>query len=219
MATTENGLLRGLRGSVGPVVVSNGDGVSIVRIKPKKTTKAPQQSQIDQRANFKMVSDFVTQHQKLLKIGFQAYQGAVKPLNAVSSYLLKNAIIGTSPNYEFDFTKVKLSKDGGGLLQEFYASAAVATGSVLNITWDPKGLYNDADLIERNLDSAYVMAYDEVKGVSVQLLDGPTRDKGELSFRMPRAFIGDKTHVYFFFVSVDGKVSNTQYLGSVVPLT
>lgn len=54
MRKTLNGLLKGVSGSVGPVVVARGQGdEDIVRIKPSKSTKPKKQSQLDQQSIFK----------------------------------------------------------------------------------------------------------------------------------------------------------------------
>ena len=217
MGTTKNGLLKGISGQVGPVQVCDGEGVSIVKIMPKASTKPPKQSQLDQRAIFKTVIKFVTQIQKILDIGYQSYVGAVKPLNAAMSYHLKNAVTGIAPDKKLDFTKVQISKRSG--LEEDHTAAAVpAAGNLINLTWDPSEDFDKVEQLERNLDHGMLLVYSETKGLSYTNLGGPTRSEAAYSARLPRVFIGDKVHCYFFFASIDGKVSNSQYLGAMVVL-
>lgn len=215
---TTSSLLAGLSGQVGPVQVCGSDGASIVKIMPKATKKDPTQTQVDQRLIFKMVIDFVAQTQKVMRIGYQAYTGAEKPLAAASSYHLKNSITGVSPTFKIDLTKVVVTKKGGGLQEDHTAVATMAAGALYNIAWDPIGGFDADDLVVRNLDKAVLLIVDETKGISYTSAGGTTRVAGALSVKLPRVFVGDTLHGYFFFAASNGKVSNSQYLPAAVLL-
>lgn len=218
MGTTKNGLLRGVSGQVGPVVVANGNGRSIVRIMPKDSTKAPKLSALTQRANFKMVTKFVTQTKAVMSVGYQAYKDNIKPLNAALSYHVRNAVSGTYPDFKINLEKVKISKDDGGLKEEQSAAVVAAAGAILNISWDSTMYYTVPELEDRNLDETLVLVYDESKSISLSAVGAGTRGLSKQAVRLPKVFAGDKVHVYFCFVSQDGKVSNSQYLNTVVVL-
>ena len=218
MGTTKNGLLRGVSGQVGPVVVANGIDRSIVRIMPKESTKAPKLSALTQRAVFKVATKFVTQTKAVMYAGYQAYKDNIKPLNAALSYHVRNAVSGTYPDFKINPEKVKISKDNGGLKEEKDAAVVAATGTTLNITWDSTMYYTDPELEDRNQDTTLVLVYDETKSITLTAVGAGTRGLSKQSVRLPRVFAGDKVHVYFCFVSLDGKVSNSQYLNTVVVL-
>ena len=218
MGTTKNGLLRGVSGQVGPVVVVNDINRSIVRIMPKESSKPPKLSQLDTRAKFLVVSKFVTAAKKVLQIGYQYYDQRVKPLNAAIAYHLDNALTGIYPNYKIDPAKVVVSKAFGDLQPQNIEISAVA-GGLINVVWNPaEGFADPGEVMDRGLDKAVFLAYNETKQLTLTLL-GITRESGKLSAKAPRIFVGDKLHVYFFFATDDGQVSPSTYLGSITPLT
>lgn len=213
------GILGGVSGLVGTVVGASVHGVPTVRIRPKKSTKAPSQAQINQRNIFSAVTNFVFTALDIVQVGYQYYNGSrLSAANAAVQYHLKNAITGVSPNRKIDYSKVKLSKDIGGL--ETYSDVAVenAAGVNLNLTWDPAEGYSEAQQLIRNQDKGIFYLYDETSGYSFINNEDITRGDGKFKIHLSRIFIGGKTHSWFFFASADGKVSRTQYLGAIVPL-
>lgn len=216
MATTKKGLLRGLSGRVGPVVVCEGGDKSIVKIRPKKSTTAPKLPQLSQRAIFKMVKQFVDQTQDIMRIGYYDYLKRERPLNASTAYHLKNAVTGVYPDIQIDPVKIKVSRDNGGLKEEFSASVSVAADGVLTVIWNPATVYNPFEMLKRKLDRAIVMVFDQTKGITYTRLDAAIRGEGMLVVNLPKVFKGDQLHCYFFFAAMDGEVSNSQYLGVVM---
>ncbi|WP_158796182.1 DUF6266 family protein [Pedobacter sp. L105] len=215
MATTKNGLLRGLSGKVGPIVVCKGKDKSIVKILPKKTTKAPKLPQLSQRAIFKMVKQFIDQTQQVMRIGYYDYLHTERPLNAATAYHLKNAVIGVYPDFTMDAVKIKVSRDQGGLKQEFNATVSIDAGDILKVSWDFATIYNPFEMLKRKLDQAVLLIFDETKQLTSSRIGEVTRAAGKLEVSLPKAFQGDQLHCYFFFAAEDGKVSNTQYLGVI----
>lgn len=220
MGKTLNGILAGTSGKVGPVVVAKGQGdEDIVRIKPSKTTKLPKQSQLDQRSIFSKVTAFTTQTQSVMNIGYQAFQKEVKPLNAANQYLLKNAVTGTTPlNFKLDLTKVKISKENGGL--QLVDVAMVSTvAAKLTLSWDFNAEeYNAAELIKRGLDQGVILLYNEATGYSFTRTDNVLRSAGTVTITVSKSFTGVPVHVWMFFAAVDGQVSPTQYLKTITIL-
>ena len=53
------GILGGVSGLVGTVVGASVRGIATVRIRPKKSTKAPSQAQLNQRNIFTAITEFV----------------------------------------------------------------------------------------------------------------------------------------------------------------
>lgn len=219
MGKLENGLLRGVRGAVGPVVVSKSKGFSVVKIKAEKTSIPLTQPQIDQHNKFKMASKFVTQNETVYQIGYQYYKNRlIKPMNAGLSQALLTSFKGVSPSFTLDFANLKVSKDNGGLKEEHTASVVALAGQNVSVTWTSNDEYTELELVNRNLDRAIIMLYDETIGSSFLSIRDVTRAAGVKPIHVARAFVGGKVHVYFFFESVDGKVSNTQYLGTITVL-
>ncbi len=219
MGKLENGLLRGVRGLVGPIVVAKGIGVSIVRIKGEKTSKPPKQSQVNQRNRFKRAIKFVTQTKSVMSIGYQYYTGGViKPLNAAMRDLLDNGITGVSPDYKIDFPNVQISKSEGGLKEEHNAVLAATAGQNLTVSWDAEEVYSTNDLLIRNLDKVMILLYNETNDMSFTSVGDVTRAEGTKTIHLPRVFVGGKVHGWMFFSSAEGNVSNSQYMGFAVVL-
>lgn len=216
MATTKKGLLRGVRGRVGPVVVCDAGDKSIVKIRPQKSKKAPKLPQLSQRAAFKMVKQFVDKTQDIMRIGYYDYLRKERPLNAATAYHLKNAVTGTYPDFKIDPVKIKISRDQGGLKQEFNASVSIDADDILKISWDFAAIYNPFEMLKRKLDRAVVLIFNETKLLTSTSTGKVTRAAGKLEANLPKVFQGDRLHCYFFFAAVDGKVSNSQYLGVVM---
>ena len=219
MGTTRNGLLRSINGRVGPVVVANSDDdVSIVRILPKLSTKPPKQAQLNQREIFKAVMKFVKQNQEVMRIGYQSYKGAVKPLNAAASFILKNAVTGVYPNYKIDYSAVQTSEDSGAIGGVAESTMVPVAGGKVTITWDPTQSYSGTKELLRNLDDAVIMLLNETSGYAGSRTGLATRGSGTATVRIPISHPGDKVHAWLFFASVDGKVTPSQYMGPIVAL-
>lgn len=220
MGKTLNGILAGTSGKVGPVVVAKGQGdEDIVKIRPSKSTKPKKQSRLDQESIFSKVSDFVTQSQSVLTIGYQSYQGEVKPLNAASQYLLKNAVIGSSPlNFKLDLTKVKISKEKGAL-QPVAVTMETAGPSKLKFSWDaaPEG-FSDAELLTRGSDQGIILLYNEANGYSFSRTNNALRSAGTVTVTVSSFFTAVPIHAWFFFAATDGKVTPSQYLKTITVL-
>lgn len=216
MGRTRNGLLRGTSGRVGPLVVADSDGdQSIVRILPKLTTKPPKQSQLEQRAVFKTATEFVRQNQEVLRLGFQA-KGAVKPISAAASFILKNAVTGTYPAYKIDVTKVKTSVGVGGIATVPKPVITVSANMSFNLTWEPSNVYSGDALILRNQDELVLLLFNETAGFSFSSIGAATRATGTFHAHLPSDVAGDKVHAWLFFVGIDGKVSPSQHVGPVL---
>lgn len=212
------GILGGVSGLVGTVVGASVRGIATVRIRPKKSSKAPSLAQINQRNVFRAITEFVFTAQPVVQIGYQSYKGSVSAINAAVQYHLKNAVTGVSPNFRIDYTKVKLSRDKGGL--ENYGDAAIVAvaGANLNLTWDPAGAYSEAEQLIRKQDRGVFLLYDETNDLSFSNVDTMTRGDGKFTIHLPKMLVGGTLHSWFFFVSADGKVSKSQYLGTTVAI-
>lgn len=216
MGKIKQGILGGVSGLVGTVVGAIVHGVATIRIRPKKSTKTPKQSQINQRTRFSIATDFVFSIQDVMKVGYQYYENSsLSAVNAAVQYHLKNAVTGTAPNFKIDYAKVQISKDKGGLEQYGDASIAAAAGAMVNLTWDPAGAYSEEQQLVRGLDNGMFMLYDESNNVYFTRIGDFIRSKGQLAIRLPRIFVGGNLHSWFCFYSADGKVSKSQYLGPI----
>lgn len=216
MGKIQQGILGGVSGLVGTVVGAIVRGVATIRIRPKKSTKTPKQSQINQRTKFSVATDFVFQTQDVMRVGYQYYENSgMSAVNAAVQYHLKNAVTGVAPDFEIDYASVQISKDKAGLEQYGDASIAPAAGAILNLTWDPAGAYVEEQQLVRGLDKVLFLLYDETKDLYFVSVGAGLRSKGQFAVHLPKIFVGGNLHSWFCFYSADGKVSKSQYLGPV----
>jgi hypothetical protein len=128
MAKFDADVLGKFRGKVGNVVGGKWRGVDFIKHKGPSTRNNNSDKQKDQQAKFYVAAKFVRQLSKLLKITYktQAYKMTAK--NSATGYILQNAITGTYPSYEIEYSKVLISK--GGLEPAMNPTVSVAAGTM-----------------------------------------------------------------------------------------
>ncbi|SDZ84840.1 DUF6266 family protein [Pedobacter hartonius] len=217
MAKIIKGILGEVSGLVGSVVGAVVRGVATIRSRPKKSTKPPVQSQVNQRTKFGIATDFITSAKRVVDIGFQSYKNRMSPSNAAVQDLLNNAITGVAPNFKIDYPNVTLSK---GSLPDSPSMKLLppVAGAQLVVTWNPVEL-GEEDALVYGQDLTVFMVYDEDANRFLFLVRAASREAGRRELDLPYFFVGDKLHVWVFFVSPDGKsVSTSQYLGSGIAI-
>jgi len=214
MGKVENGLMLGVRGKVGPIVMSKGkNGISIMGIKKVKTSKPPKQLQISQRTKFAVVAAFVGDLKRVIDIGFQGNTDGLEPFAAALQYNLLNAVTGVYPDFKMDYPNVKLSK--GNLPGSNTLILKNGTGGELTITWGEDDGFGEEEAALRSEDTTMLVVYDPLHDRFYFNNAGSTRGKNLLVGTVPRVFAGGLLHAWFFFVSPDKlRVSKTEYLGS-----
>lgn len=213
MAKLQIGILGAISGAVGTVVGAVVRGVATIRAKPKKSTKPPVQSQINQRSKFGLMTGFLANAKSEIEIGYQSYNNVMSPMNAAVQFNLKNAITGVTPDFKVDYPNVQISK--GSLLGSSTITVAAVAGAMLNITWDVTAELSESDQLLRSTDEGVIMLYAENGKRFLHSIGTITRGDGLINVHLPKVFVGDKLHTWFFFMTADGKsVSTSQYLGS-----
>src|SRR6476659_5936096 len=104
MGRITKGILGGFVGKVGTVIGSQRNGVDIITSIPKKSTKPPTTSQLNQRERFGLGIGFLQPINPILRLGFKSADPRLSSINVAMSYLLQNAITGSSGNYSLDYT-------------------------------------------------------------------------------------------------------------------
>ncbi|MNY28473.1 hypothetical protein D3C86_1624490 [compost metagenome] len=131
------------------------------------------------------------------------------------AYHLANAITGVSPNFTFDYTKLKFSS--GKLLLPDNIVVAITAPARVDFTWlntGPNGKYKDAT------DSATVVVYNPVKDSFVTLQGAAVRSALGYNLLLPADYSGDEVYCYISFTSVISKklASNSFYVGQFLLL-
>ncbi|MEI8085632.1 MAG: DUF6266 family protein [Paludibacter sp.] len=212
MGKLNMGILGGFSGTVGTVIgSSNKNGDDIIRAKSKKTRTSNTEAQVNQRTKFALVTQFLQMLNFLLRIGFKSVAdlAGMSAYNYASKMALNDAIVGTAPDFELDYSKVFISK--GGLAQVKSATAELA-GDDVNFQWidNEKGVREAAD-------KAVLIVYNVVNFELSYSIGEVTRGDLSGTLAIPNGEVGDKLLMFLFFQSATNAlmVSSSQFLGSV----
>jgi hypothetical protein len=209
MGKISQGILGGLSGKVGNVIGGSWKGIDYIRIKPSSVANPRTVGQVNQRNKFSATIQFLQPNKGFLNVGYKAFAVKKTAFNAAMSYILGNAITGTAPNFNVDYSLALLSK--GNLSTPLNPTSDLATAGQVTFGWDD----NSADGNANTTDKAMVLAYNPSKKESIYLLDGAIRTATTQVLTLPASYTGDTIELFMAFVSENGSiVSNSVYLGS-----
>ncbi|WP_235012480.1 DUF6266 family protein [Pedobacter africanus] len=161
-----------------------------------------------------MVTTFLKRLKPLINVGYQQFNNGITPMNAATSYHLKNAVTGTNmANYAIDYTKVMFSD--GDLPEAANVAVAATVAAKLDFSWD-----NDAPIGSTGgTDRATVLAYNVDKDKFTMLPSAAARSAEAYVLQLPPDWSGDTVHCWISFVNALGKeVSNSNYIGEFTVL-
>jgi len=208
VATFRNGILGIYSGTVGSVVFTSWNGIPVIRSRPvrKKTEVSVLQEQ--QRAKFKLMSDFLRPLKDLLNQTFKQTSVGMTCFNKAFS-VNKLAITGNYPSIAIDYPQILLSK-GRLPFGEPPTISSPESGKLL-LTW------KTGDGIDKDLTtgSAFIAAYQEElkRWIIGQYIinDGITHCILDVE-----PFAGKPVQTYIGFLSKNGKkTSESRYMGVV----
>ena len=209
MGTIKQGILGGFSGKVGTVIGSSWKGISYMRGQAQHVKNPRSAGQVDQRSKFNLALNFLQPNVPYIRIGYKSQAAKQTEFNAAMSYIVKNAITGTSPNYALDYTKVMVSRGGLTQVTDAAASWAAAT-SKLTVTWTDNSGVGTA----LATDKAMPFVYNKDKNETIYNTEGATRTTHTMDITVPSNWVGDKVEVYLGMVSEDGAlVADSIYLG------
>ena len=209
MGTIKQGILGGFSGKVGTVIGSSWKGISYMRGQAQHVKNPRSAGQVDQRSKFNLALNFLQPNVPYIRIGYKSQAAKQTEFNAAMSYIVKNAITGTSPNYALDYTKVMVSRGGLTQVTDAAASWAAAT-SKLTVTWTDNSGVGTA----LATDKAMPFVYNKDKNETIYNTEGATRTTHTMDITVPSDWVGDKVEVYLGMVSEDGTlVADSIYLG------
>lgn len=210
MGTYNKGILGAFSGKVGPVVGATWRGKEVMRSLPKKSNRLATTYQQQQRSKFTMTTEFLGGVQPVIKRYFGSDSGLKTRRNQAMSYLMKEAIVFTDPNYEWDYTKILISK--GDLLGINNAAVTAGTGQNLDFSWIDNSGQGEA----LATDKLVVVVYEPTSKATVYSLNAGSRSSGNATLVLPNFLSGLEVQVWATFVSSDDKLYATSlYLGAV----
>lgn len=212
MARIKKGILGGVSGRLGNVIGGSWKGVDYLRSLPSGGRKDATAAQMQVRQSFRMAVTFLKPFTEVVRIGFAPQTAQKTAFNAAVSLFIKNAITGTYPDLEVDYSQVRLSQ-GTLPIPETFTLASSSAGQI-GLTWTPLG--------GQPSDKLVVAAWCAETGEGFYHLTAAERQDGTAQLGIPTYLSGKLFHVYAFFVSAyplgsgkTGSISNSVYAGSV----
>jgi hypothetical protein len=210
MARHTEGQVGGIQGKLGNVVVSEWNGLRVIRSAPRfKANRKFSEKQISQHAKFALATKFFKRFTKLLKISFEKVKGQTGRSEAFQA-TLNDAIVGNYPNFSIDYSKVVVAK--GKLDPAMDAHVESNDPGKVRFIWTDNSVAAQAD----PFDNAILVAYCPELGYLSYNLLGATRATGSSELNVPY-FAGKDVHTWMSFRSPDGTYkADSVYTGTVM---
>ncbi|MBB2953351.1 DUF6266 family protein [Sphingobacterium sp. JUb56] len=211
MGTIRQGANGGFSGKTGSIIGSSWKGIDYIKGLSRKRTKAASEEQLIVQARFYAMTKFLMPIAPILRLGFGLVNSdRMTPTNVALKQNIDQAVIGTYPNFELDYSKIKISAGsfiGGG------TTGASASLGLLSVTWDAtlSTLYQSkAD------DQVIILMYQPTANEFMTAPTPPLRADSAIDISIPDHLLGAKGHVWIFFADRKGtKVSGSTYLGEI----
>lgn len=210
MARLLEGILGGFSGKVGTVVGFTRNGKQFMKSRPKPRTGAPTAQELANRKKFAATQSWLKPITGFVRVGFKTYSQSGHGFNSAKSYLSKNALIGTAPDFYVDLQQALVS--WGDLPGAENTAARSEAEKTLTFFWE-----NNLQDSDRKNDHVMMLAYDIERGLASYTTSGAKRKAGTDVLEVPEEFAGREVDVFIAFISEERtEMSKSQYLGKVL---
>lgn len=213
MGTIKQGILGGFSGKVGTVIGGNWKGIDYMRSKAASVSNPKTEAQLDQRARFGAALAFLQPITPFVRVGFKNYAVKMTAFNSAMSYNLNNALVGAYPDYAIDYNNALVSR--GTLATALNALASSNDPNTVTFTWEDNSTQGNANAT----DQAMLLVLNPLKKEAVYVTNGAERSACSQTLTVPANYSGDAVECFIAFVSLDGTVSNSKYLGEITCAT
>ncbi len=209
MGILVNGINGAVIGKVGPAVGYMWKNKNVIRSKASKSNKPLSPLQLQQRARFRLMNEFLIPVKSLLNITYAHLVVNMTGFNKAFSYNVKNAITANDPALTIDYSRVLLGI--GDLTNVSSANVSPGTEGTLTFKWED----NSGEGSAKSSDQVFVAVvsekgYDWIFGINLT-----TRSAGSCTIEVTR-LRGGVVQTYIGFIAGDGKdVTDTLYTGAV----
>lgn len=210
MGKIGQGILGGISGKVGNVVGGTWKGIDYLRIKPTNVANPRSEGQVNQRNKFTIAIEYLQPNKEFVKLGYKAYATKKTEFNAAMSYVLNNAVGGVAPDFTVDYATALLSR--GSLNGALNPTTDVSVSGAVTFNWND----NSDEGNSNETDKVMVLVYNPSRKESMYVLKGAERTVGTQTVTIPGTYTGETLELFIAFISEEGKVSNSQYLGSEI---
>ena len=213
MSVIKQGILGGFSGKTGTVIGSSWKGIAVMRGIAPSIAQPNTPAQLAQRAKFSVAGKFLRPLIPFLRIGFRSQAVKMSGFNAAMSYNLQNALTGTYPDYDVDYTKALVTE--GNLTGALNPEVTATVAGEIGYTWED----NSDDTIALKDDKVLLVVYNPAKKRAITVIDGNTRAGGSQSITLPSTFTGDEVQCFISFANATRSVvSNSEFVGGIIVL-
>ncbi|MES2828774.1 MAG: DUF6266 family protein [Bacteroidota bacterium] len=212
MAKLPKGILGPISGKIGPVIGGVWKGIPFIKEAKDVPEKLPRTAaQLANEAKFKFVNDWLIPFHPFLTVGFTNMAEGRTEIAAAFKTVYKTVFTGTAPDLLVDHHQMVISS---GPLPMVKNPAVTFTGpDLVHFTWNQNAVkgtqYND---------QLMVALYDRESGECDGFIGGANRAAQSFTFKVMGETVGRTLDVYLTTFAIGlTKVSNSQYLGQIVP--
>jgi len=213
MGKISNGILGGFSGKVGTVVGGKWKNINYMRAKAASVTNRKTEGQMNQRTKFATTLKYLQPMTEVIRVGYQNYASNMTEFNSAMSYVLNNGLTGSYPDFSIDYSKALISR--GTLAGAQGVSVMAGATNSLEFSWSDNSNDSSANATDKVIVVAYLESDGDSPAEAVYVIEGAERSLGAESVTLPDNFSGKSLETFISFVSTDGKVSNSAYVGSV----
>jgi len=211
MATYKNGIAGPFSGKIGPVVGSTWNGIDYMRSLPRKSTRPPTEGQKAQRMKMSMAISFLSPVSELVNACFKGETLKKSGFNEATSHLIREAIVGTYPDFAIDYSQVLISS--GSLTGAWNAVASSGSAGSLTVNWTD----NSGSGTAKSTDQAIILVYNPAGARYLYTVEGASRSSASATMTLPADYSGDEVEVWIGFRSLNQqRISTSIYAGRVV---
>lgn len=203
MARQKFGPLGNATGKLAHLVYFEKNSNGHIRLAPQRKA-ALSALQLDTNSKFALMQSFLGKVSSMVSKGYLSKKTTTTPLNEAFSVNVKEAIIGTSPNFSIDYDKVTLTK---GPLHRVSSLTASVTDTSVEFTWFYNPQYEQASdkfsvlVVNLSKDAYYLFDWIAQRGVM------------QASIALPPDFEGDELLTWSCFQNeMATQVSNSSFL-------
>ncbi len=194
MATYNQGILGAFSGKVGTVIGTTWKGRHIMKARATSYHNANTPLQLAQRMRFSLMMQFLKNVKPQIDLGFAPSSQSMSPFNVAMRDNLNEAVTGSYPDIEIDFSKISLSRGSRTGLTDMSALSA-APGSI-TLSWDEV----PADGNGMPADKLYATVVNNETGDTIIYDPTAIREDGNMDLDVPQDWSGKEVTVLGFFL-------------------
>jgi hypothetical protein len=209
MGRIRKGILGGFQGTVGTVVGGTWKGIDYIKSRPVISNTDPTPAQLEQRAKFRTVVDFLRPMLPFVQIGFYSGSTKMTGYNNALAYNYKHALTGTYPALTIDYSQAAVSS---GALPNVMAPVATAEpNSVVKFGWTD----NSSVGLSQGTDKVMTVVFCPAMQQAIYTVGAAVRSDGTLEVNCSQ-FAGKVVHTYIACITENKRnIAASAYTGQL----